>query len=149
MPWPRGYRLRKYSRSDGWLRDPRRTKHNVNRALFKLIPMFCKTWLNFHWLINFNPPWNNMVVCAAFLILPNGISSTCCLQSYTYSQLTSIYLTDISTQCHSLTSFSTDYNQCDPGSNPRPDLSFLLYKSVIYWYRIFLINKILCYYSFM
>ena len=64
-----------------------RTKHIVNRALLKLIPMFCKTWLTFHWLITFNPSWNNMVVCAAFLILPNGISTTCCLQSYTYSHI--------------------------------------------------------------
>ena len=50
----------------------------------KLIRMFCKTWLNFHWLITFNPSCNNMVVCAAFFILPNGIGSTYYLQSYTY-----------------------------------------------------------------
>ena len=76
--------------------------------------------MNFHWLITFNPPWNNMVVCAAFIILPNGISSFYYLQSYTYSQHTFIYLTVIKKRCHSPVSFSTDYNQCDAGSNPRP-----------------------------
>ena len=39
---------------------------------------------------------------------------------------------------HSLVGYSTDCNPFDSGSNPQPDKTFLLYKSVIYWYHIFL-----------
>ena len=84
--------------------------------------------------------------CAAFLIPPiwmsNGVSSTYYLEQYIDLNL---YCTEYN--YHSLVGYSTDSNPFDLGSNLRPELTFLLNKSVIYWYHIsiyiFLINNTL------
>ena len=46
----------------------------------------------------------------------------------------------------SLASYTTDYNQCDSGLNPRLDKIFLISRLVSY---IFIINNFVHYYSFM